>query len=110
MNKTLKNVCIITRNIRKSAFSANGYQDIVPPTAVNTKIKTEEELNGIMGIKMKEYNTIIESESPEKAELTAEIAALDKRLRKSFGYGENEDLTKFPSIKFDDHEIDNQLN
>jgi hypothetical protein len=34
---------------------------------------------------------------------------LDSKLRRSFGFSEDEDLTIFPTLKFDEPKIDGQL-
>lgn len=111
MFNLLKTVHVINRNIRTSAINIiNDGQDIVLKTVVQTKIKSEEEIKEIITNKLEEYHKLVKTESPESTEITKQIAALDLKLRKTFGFSQHEDLTQFPLIKFDDLEIDNQLN
>lgn len=86
----------------------NDCKDTVTPETVH-KIKSEKEIQEIISVKMKQYEELVLIESPESAEITKEVTALDSKLRKSYGFSQDEDLTQFPVIKFDEREIDNQL-
>lgn len=106
MFKILKNMRSVTRGFRTSTVNRmiNSLD-----TVKQTKVKTEEDIQKMIAVKMEEYRELILTESTESAQITAEITALDSKLRKSFGFSQDEDLTQFPVFNFDDPEIDNQL-
>lgn len=101
-----KTAHILSRNLKTSALSKiNDYGNITK----RTQIKSEEEIRKIVFAKMKEYKELINSETPECDEICQEIFKRELKLRKSYGFDENENLTVFPEFKFQDPEIDNQL-
>lgn len=81
------------------------------PGIVNqvTKVKSEEEIQNIISNKVKEYQELLNTHSLENKEMCSEIDVLDSKLRKSYGFQENEDLTAFPVFKFEEPVIDDQL-
>jgi hypothetical protein len=74
-----------------------------------TRIKSEEEIKGMISLKIKEYEKLISIQSPERLKICHEVNMLDSKLRKSFGFSEDEDLTIFPTFKFNELKINNQL-
>lgn len=106
LKKTTYNILFLSRNLKISALSKiNDYGNI----AKRTQIKSEEEIRKIIIAKMKEYQVLINCESPECEEICKEICEQESKLRKSYGFDPNENLTAFPEFKFQDPEIDNQL-
>lgn len=108
MFKILRSVRVVSRNIKTSAMLRNDCKDTVTQETTN-RIKSEKEIQEIISVKMKQYEELMLIEPLESAEITKEVIALDSKLRKSFGFNQDEDLTQFPVIKFDEREIDNQL-
>jgi len=106
MFNVYKNTCRVARAFRTSAVKRVINS---PDTAKQIKIKSEEEIQKMIAIKIEEYRELVLTESTESAQITAEVTALDSKLRKSFGFSQDEDLTQFPAFKFDDPEIDDQL-
>lgn len=112
MFRLLKNKCIFTLQCKTPTSShINNMKYIKSETYNQTEIKSEEEIKQIISLKMKEYQELIktQAQSVENQEINAEINILDTKLRKSFGFSKDEDLTLFPVFKFDEPEIDNQL-
>lgn len=75
------------------------------------KIKSEEEIEKMIMDKIREFDTSVlnQSRSPENDKINAELGILEAKLRKSYGFGKNEDLTVFPTFEFDEPKIDGQL-
>lgn len=112
MNRILKHIYIITNNFRAYAtnkFSNNNCNAINSETIKQTDIKTEEEIQKMISVKMKEYHELVSSPSFECEEICSEMNKLEHKLRKSYGFSEDEDLTHFPVFKFNEVIIDNQL-
>lgn len=108
MNKLLKNICNSTKNY--STFTTNKINNnCTEVISKNTDIKSEEKIQKMISVKIKEYHKLVSSQSPECEELCSEMNKLESKLRKSYGFHEDEDLTNFPVFKFDEPIIDNQL-
>lgn len=73
------------------------------------KIKSENEIQKIILDKKQEYVQLMMTQSPECEDLCNEINKLDSRLRASYGFSNDEDLTLFPVIKFEEPKIENPL-
>lgn len=101
-----KNTCHVARTFKTLAVKR---MINLLDTTKQIKIKSEEEIQKMIAVKIEEYRELALTESTESAQITAEVIALDSKLRKSFGFSQDEDLTQFPAFKFDDPEIDNQL-
>lgn len=108
MFRILQGIRVVSRNIKTSAIHRNDCNDTITQETKH-KIKSEKEIQELISVKMKQYEELVLIESPESAKITKEVTALDSKLRKSFGFSQDEDLTQFPVIKFDEREIDNQL-
>lgn len=108
MFRILQSMRVVSRNIKTSAMHWNDCKDTETQETIH-RIKSEKEIQEIISVKMKQYEELVLIESPESAEIIKEVTVLDSKLRKSFGFSQDEDLTQFPVIKFDEREIDNQL-
>jgi hypothetical protein len=101
---SIKNMYVIIKNYRTSAISnKRNCEDIEP------KVKSENEIKKIIYDKREEYIQLMMTQSQECIDLCNEINKLEKRLRASYGFSVNEDLTRFPTITFKEEKIDNQL-
>lgn len=110
MKKVFKNLLVFKKNFSLSATKKmNDCNNVTPEVITQTKIKSEGEIQKMISIKMKEYEELISTQTPERIAICSEVNMLETKLRKSFGFSENEDLTIFPKFKFNDPEIDNQL-
>lgn len=109
MKRIFRNVFIFKKKFTSSAINMNNCNDITPEMDNQTKIKSEGEIQEMISVKMKEYEELISTQSPERVKICNEVNMLESKLRKSYGFSENEDLTLFPKFKFNDPEIDNQL-
>lgn len=99
---------MIANNFR--TCSTNNCDDNSSLNAVKkTKFKSEQEIKELIDSKMKEYQELLKTHSLENDKIFTEINKLDTRLRKSYGFSKDENLTIFPVFKFDDPEIDDQL-
>ncbi|VVC32287.1 Hypothetical protein CINCED_3A013914 [Cinara cedri] len=94
--------------LNRNKYSTNKDCTSVTVNHVN-KVKSEEEIQKIISVKMKEYQELLKTQSPENNEISSQINVLESKLRKSYGFPENEDLTVFPVFKFQEPIIDNQL-
>jgi len=107
---SIKNVCTIIRNYRTSAISTNkNCENIELKTAITPEVKSENEIKKIIYDKREEYIQLMMTQSQECIDLCNEINKLEKRLRASYGFSKDEDLTQFPEIKFEESKIDNPL-
>jgi len=103
MRKLIKNVSVITKNYKTSAISnMNSSEDI-------KKIKSENEIKKIIIDKREEYIQLMMTQSAECNDLCNEINKLESKLRASYGFSNDEDLTLFPEIKFEEPKIENPL-
>jgi|UniRef100_A0A2S2QYJ3 hypothetical protein len=110
MERIFRNAFIITKKLTSSAIlKANNFKVISRQMNNPTRIKSEEEIKEMISLKIKEYENLISFQSPERLKICQEVNLLDSKLRKSFGFSEDEDLTIFPTFKFDEPKIDNQL-
>lgn len=101
MRKLIKNVSVITKNYRTSS-NMNSCEDI-------EKIKSEKKIKKIIFDKREEYIKLMMTQSVECNELCNEINKLESKLRASYGFSKDEDLTLFPEIKFEEPKIENPL-
>lgn len=111
MNKILKNVYYSTKNFSTSISNKinNNCVEIMSKTKKKTDMKSEEEIQKIISDKIKEYHELLSCQSLECEELCSEMKTLESKLRKAYGFHENENLTNFPVFKFDEPKIDNPL-
>jgi len=103
MRKLIKKVSFITKDFRTSAINnKNSCENI-------EKIKTENEIKKIIFDKREEYIKLMMTQSVECNDLCNEINKLESKLRASYGFSNDEDLTSFPEIKFEEPKIENPL-
>lgn len=107
MMRIFKNIRMTTNNFR--LCSTNNCDDSSLNSLKRTKLKSEQEIMEMIHGKIKEYQELLNTQSPETEKICTEINKLETRLRKSYGFSENENLTIFPEFEFDDPEIDDQL-
>lgn len=103
MRTLIKNVSVITKNSRTYVISnMNSCENI-------EKIKSENEIKKIIFDKREEYIQLMMTQSVECNDLCNEINKLESKLRASYGFSNDEDLTRFPEIKFEEPKIENPL-
>lgn len=109
MSRIFKTMFVIKKNFTSSAIKKMNNCNNNAPEIKSEVIKSEGEIQKIISIKIKEYEELVSIQSPERVAICNEVNMLESKLRKSFGFSEDEDLTLFPKFKFDEPEIDNQL-
>lgn len=72
-------------------------------------IKSEDEIREIICEKIKEYQELIMTRSPESDAICADVTKFEPKLRKKYGFSKDEDLTVYPDFEFNDPEIENQI-
>jgi len=72
-------------------------------------MKSEYEIKNMISEKKEEYIQLMMTQSLECNDLCSEISKLETRLRTSYGFSKDEDLTLFPEIKFEEAKIENPL-
>jgi len=97
----MKNVSVITKNYR-TLSNMNSCKEIEKIE----KIKSENEIKKIIFDKREEYIQLMMTQSVECIDLCNEINKLESKLRASYGFNKDEDLTRFPKIKFEDPKIE----
>lgn len=103
MRKLIKHASLITKNYRTFSLSnMNSCEDI-------KEIKSEKKIKKIIFDKREEYIKLMMTQSAECNKLSNEINKLDSKLRASYGFSKDEDLTLFPEIKFEEAKIENPL-
>jgi len=100
MRRLIKNVSVLTKHYTTTS-NMNTSKDV--------KIKTENEIKKMIVDKREEYIKLMMAKSVECNQLTSEINKLEIKLRASYGFDKDEDLTLFPKIKFKEVEIENPL-
>lgn len=110
----IKNVCdIIIKNYRTSATSKKGNRENIEldtgDTAIKQKVESNDKYMKIIHEKQEEYIQLTKTQSQACIDLRKEIDEMEKKLRASYGFSENEDLTRFPTFTFKEEQIDNQL-
>jgi len=98
MSKLIKNVSVISKNYR-TLSNMNSCKDI-------EKIRSENEIKKIIFDKREEYIQLMMTQSVECINLSNEINKLESKLRASYGFSKDEDLTRFPDIKFEEPKIE----
>jgi len=98
MRKLMKNVSVITKNYR-TLSNMSSCKEI-------EKIKSENEIKKIIFDKREEYIELMMTQSAECVDLCNEINKLESKLRASYGFNKDEDLTRFPEIKFEEPKIE----
>jgi len=109
MIKILKNIRILKLKNFRSYCAANNGEVIALKTEMETEVKSEEKIQTIIAVKIKEYQKLMVTQSPEKEEVCKQIKIIESRLKKMYRFDKDEDLTVFPVFKFDEPKIDNQI-
>jgi len=110
----IKNVCnVIIKKYRTSATSKKGNCENIEldtgDTAIKQKVESNDKYMKLIHDKQKEYIELTKTQSQACIDLRKEIDKMEKKLRASYGFSENEDLTRFPTFAFKEEKIDNQL-
>lgn len=110
----IKNMCdIIIKKYRTSATSKKGSCEMIKldtgDTAIKQKVESNNKYMKIIHDKQEEYIQLTKTQPQACIDLRKEIDKMEKKLRASYGFSENEDLNRFPTFNFEEKKIDNQL-
>jgi len=100
MRRLIKNMSVFTQHYR-TISNINSLEE--------ANIKSENKIKKIIADKREEYIQLMRNQSVECNNLSDEINKLESKLRASYGFKKDEDLTLFPEIKFKEAEIENPL-
>jgi len=109
MIKMFKNIRVLKLKNFRNYCALNNSEVIALKTEMETEVVLEEKIRTIIAMKIKKYQELMVTQSPEKEEVCKQIKIIESRLRKLYRFDKDEDLNVFPVFKFDEPKIDNQI-